>query len=267
MQIKKTNFKNISENELDEIVWRYITFPKFISLLTYGSLWFSKLYILQDQYEGMLPTATKSLMHKNYQKWKETFTSPDSHKQIDEMPDRNVSDGRELTVVNCWFLGNSESQKMWNDYVKNSEGVAIKSTIRKLAIYVYVEPEYSHIGKVKYVNFDSYKMSLYDAHQAPERAFLKSKDFEHEQEIRIATMSIKTAACVNMNGIPYSSEEIAGKNMNNFENPGLYIRVNIEKLFDTIVLAPQAPEWFELLVKRIIELSKLNINIMRSELE
>lgn len=147
------------------------------------------------------------------------------------------------------------------------EGVVIKSTVRKLATHIGVDPNTSYIGKVKYVDFNSHEMTLYEAHQACERSFLKNKDFSHEQEVRISTMSIKTPACVNINGMPYSNEEVAGKNMNNFENPGLYIRVNLEKLLDAIVLAPNAPEWFELLVKRIIQLSELNIIVKRSELE
>ncbi len=266
MQIKKENIKNILEDDLDSTVWRYLTFPKFISLLTYGSLWFPKLNILQDQFEGTLPTQTKKSMQQDNEKWEKIF-SPETHWQIDEMVKRNVKDGRELTVVNCWFLSEEESAKMWNNYVKNNEGVAIKSTIRKLATYVYLEPEFSCIGKVKYINFESHEMSSYKAHQAQERAFLKSRNFSHEQEIRISTMNFKTPACVAMDGIPYTQEQVTGKNMNNFENAGLYIRAHIEKLIDTIVIAPQATEWFELLIKRIIGMSKLNIQIKRSELE
>lgn len=266
MQIKKENIKNISDDELDSTVWRYLTFPKFISLLAYGVLWFPKLNFLQDQLEGILPILSKKSMQQNNEKWKEIFPAAELHWQTDKMADKNVEDGRELTVVNCWFLGEDESEKMWNNYVKNNEGVAITSTVRKLASYIYVDPQFSCIGKVKYINFESHEMNSYEAHQAHERAFLKSLSFTHEQEIRISTMNFKTPACVAMHGIPYTQEQVTGKNMNNFENVGLYIRANIEKLIDTIIIAPQATEWFELLIKRIIEMSKLNIQIKKSEL-
>ncbi len=127
--------------------------------------------------------------------------------------------------------------------------------------------ENSYVGKVKYVDFESHKMSLYDANQAPERAFLTKENFAHEQEIRISSMNIKTPGCVGINGIPYTQQDISGKNMNNFENAGLYIRVNLAKLIDSIVLAPNAPEWFELLIKRIMQLSNLAITIKQSGLE
>lgn len=266
MQIKKENIKNIPENELDGTVWRYLTFSKFISLLAYGSLWFPKLNILQDQYEGTLPNPAKQTLQQSHENWKK-FLPSELHGQIGEMAERNIKDGRELTVVSCWFLGDSESLKMWKDFVTNNEGVAIKSTIRKLATHVYVEPEFSHIGKVKYVDFTSHDMSTYHGSQAHERAFLKSNHLQHEQEVRLVTLSIKTPACVGMDGKPYAPAQVTGKNMNNFENPGLYVRVNIEKLVDSITLVPQANKWFEMLIKRIIEMSKLNIQVKRSGLE
>jgi hypothetical protein len=36
-----------------------MSFPKFISFLFYQSIWFSKLNILQDQFEGMIPKQQK----------------------------------------------------------------------------------------------------------------------------------------------------------------------------------------------------------------
>jgi hypothetical protein len=266
MIINKLN--NLTEADLDFTIWRYLTFSKFISLLTYQALWFSKLNILQDQCEGTLPAPAKINMHEEYQKWKTFFTDPDHHRQIDEMPDRNVEDGRELTVVNCWFLGDHESQRMWNEYVANSEGVAIKSTIRKLCNYVFVYPEFSHIGKVKYVELNKHNMNLYEANQAHERAFLKDKNqYSHEQEIRLVTMNLKTPMCVNMNGKPLTEQEYTGKNMNNFDNPGLYIRVDLSNLINSIILAPHATKWFEMLIRRISELAKLNALVERSQIE
>jgi len=70
-----------------------------------------------------------------------------------------------------------------------------------------------------------------------------------------------------MDGKPLAKEGYTGKNMNNFENSGLYIGVELKKLIDSIVLAPNATKWFELLVKRIMQLSNLAIRIERSGLE
>lgn len=256
---------NLTEADLDLTVWRYLTFPKFISMLTYQALWFSKLKSLQDQNEGILPTPAKINMGKEFQQWKNMFADPTLHRQIDEMPDRNVEDGRELTVVCCWFLGDQESKIMWDQYVGTPEGVAIKSTVRQLIKYVFVWPDFSQIGKVKYVDLRNHNMTLYEANQANERAFLKDMfRFSHEQEIRIVTLSFKTPMCVGMNGKPLTKQEYSGKNMNNFDNPGLYIKIDPVNLINSIVLAPHAPKWFEMLIRRISELAKLNATVEKS---
>jgi len=261
--------KNISETELDLPVWRYLTFPKFISVVTYRALWFAKLNILRDKYEGTLPIATEIQMRQYNERAKKTFNTPEFHRQIDNWPKNIVSSGRELTVVNCWFFGDNESKDMWAKYAGSNEGVAICSSIRMLQNSVNAYPEYSMIGRVQYVDFDNHVMGMYEAHQAQEIALLKKNEeqYKAESEIRIVSMSTKTPWCLNMDGSPLTEEQYAGKNMNNFENKGLYITANLSSLIKFIVLAPGATDWFELLVKRVLKLFKLECPVKRSQFQ
>jgi len=255
-----TNYKNLAENELNLAVCRYLTVPKFINMLAYSTIWFSKLNILQDQFEGMMPTQAKEKMLADSQKWKQVFPE-NLHPQIDGMADRNEQDGRELLVVNCWYLGKADSPKMWKEYGGGSGGIAINSTIRKLAQYVYAWPEYSHIGKAKYVDFDTYEMTPYEANQAHEIAFLKDRKYDGENEVRIVTMNFKHPRCVGMDGEPYTQEECSGKNMNNFENPGLYVGIDFGSLVDSAVLAPGSPDWIKRTIDKIFKMSHLVVSI------
>jgi hypothetical protein len=242
-------------------------FARFISLMTYRALWFSKLNILQDTYEGMIPAKAKRQMHEDNQKYKDQFDTPEFHRQIDSWLDKNEEDSRELLVVSCWFLGESDSERMWREYGGSNEAVAIKSTIGRLARYVLVprDEHVSHLGLVSYVHHDNHEMDAYEAHQGHERAFLKDRErFAHEQEIRIVTLNTKTTSCASMEGKPYTEEEVAGKNMNNFENPGLYVGVQLQGLLTEVVISPTAQDWFEKLVKRIVELSQLPAYVSRS---
>ena len=268
MEKFKLPTKNITESELDSPVYRYLTFTKFISLLTYNALWFSKLNVLQkqDAFEGKIPLVTDVRMKKEHQEEKVFFNSPELHRQIDEWNLRNEEDGAELIAANCWYQSNEESKAMWEKYVGTGEGLAIKSTIKKLSENIYVETQYSVLGKVQYVDMNNHNMSSYKAHQAIERAFLKDESLKNENEIRIATMSFKTPNCINMTGERFSQEDYSGKNMNNFENPGLYVVINIDELIEEIVLAPDAPKWFEHLVRRIVVLSKLKCNVVNSKI-
>jgi hypothetical protein len=260
------NYKNLEQSELDCTVWRYLTFPKYISLLTYGALWFSKLNILTDEFEGAMPIKADAEMLAEHQKYKAIF-GPTFHEQIDTANKKNVEDGRELTVANCWFASELESERMWNEYAGSPEGLAIKSTIRALSQFVFCDPRFSNIGKVRYVDLNSHTMAHYEANQAQERAFLKKLEFCHEQEVRIVTMSLKGPSSINMDGTTPKPEDYQDARMNNFENSGLYIRADLKRLVKSTVLAPGAPAWFELLVKRLVHLSRVGGTVERSMLE
>lgn len=259
--------RSLTQQDLDRTVWRYMPFTKFVSLLTYQAIWFSKLNILQDQYEGQIPSHAKRLMTEEGARWKETFTSPEHHRQIDEWPTTNEANGRELLVVTCWFADEVESSRMWKEYGGSTEAVAVKSTIGRVARHIYVPQDetISHLGYVKYINHGDYKMCLYEASQAIERAFLKDGDqFAHEQEVRLVTMNFKTTYCATPDGFPYPPEQVAGAGMNNFENPGLYIDTNLDGLIAEVVLAPGSQLWFEKLVKRLVSLYGVGASVTQS---
>ncbi len=70
-----------------------------MSLLTYKALWFSKLNQLEDGLEGIIPTPTKMDMQQKNQVWKKTFDTPELHQQIDQFPQTNEENGRELIMA------------------------------------------------------------------------------------------------------------------------------------------------------------------------
>jgi hypothetical protein len=262
------NLRDLKEEDMDLKVWRYMPFTKFISMLTFQAIWFPKLNILQDQFEGTMPAATKTMMESEYQDMKINFP-PETHWQFDQMASKNEDDSRELLLVSCWFLDDIESDKMWQEYGNGNEAVAIQSTVRQLFQNIGVphDKHATHMGRVKYVDHENFMMSSYEANQGHERAFVKdATKFSHEQELRIITLNTKTPYCVKPSGEPYTAIEVQGKNMNNFDQPGLYIRIQFEQLISKIVVSPKAGEWFFLLVKRIIDLNKFKIVVEKSAL-
>jgi len=55
--------------------------------------------------------------------------------------------GRKTLLVNCWFIGKTETQKMWRDYGDGGKGIAIRSTVKRLATSFRInEPVGSFVG-------------------------------------------------------------------------------------------------------------------------
>jgi hypothetical protein len=116
-----------------------------------------------------MPIKADAEMLAEHQKYKPLF-GPAFYEQIDGANKKNVDDGRELTVANCWFA---------SEYAGRPEGIAIKSTIRSLSQFVFCDPRFSNIGKVRYVDLNSHTMTHYDANKAQQRwSFVTNKKSE-----------------------------------------------------------------------------------------
>lgn len=70
-----------------------------------------------------------------------------------------------------------------------------------------------------------------------------------------------------MEGRPYTHAEVEGKNMNNFDNPGLYVGIILEKLITEVVVCPDARDWYAKLVARIVDLSMPKTKVSLSSLK
>ena len=259
--------RHLGEADLKRQVWRYLTFPKYVSMIIYSALWFAKLSTLIDPDEGAMPAIAAREMTEEFLDWEIIKSNAEFIEQIKDSSHRNVKDGRELTVANCWFCSEEESLAMWQQYAGGAEGVAVVSTIELLRRYVYCDPRHSLIGRVQYVDLKSHVMSHYEANQAGERAFLKGNAFAAECEVRMTTLSFRGPMCVNLDGTDMRPDQYSGVRMNNFDSPGLYIKTDLRKMITRTVLAPNAPVFVEQLVRRILHLAGVVSPLERSRLE
>lgn len=146
-------------------VWRYIDLPKLIWTLEQKALYFARLDMLVDAFEGAVtqPTyASQQLEHR-----------PEVFSEF-----RRV-DMRRQTFVNCWRVGDSESEAMWRLYCRGKAGVALQTTYSRLDRSL---SSVLSLGVVQYVDYEV------DIMQAPKNMLSavmhKRKSFEHEREVR-----------------------------------------------------------------------------------
>lgn len=179
-------------------LWRYVDLSKFIAMISKKEIWFSRLDLLGDPFEGALldsdkeafwPLADAFHVLDDFKGNKE-----DIHDELlNDQSKRNEPERRKI-FVSCWHENEHESAAMWKLYLKSDEGVAIRTTRTALEMCVAQSGMTVEVCNVKYVNFSTY-------HRQPgdQRILLKRKSFEHEREVR--AIVVNEPACDSF-GLP-----------------------------------------------------------------
>lgn len=225
-------------------IWRYMDFSKFASILDTSTLFFCRADKFEDKWEGVYP---KSILKK----WKERFPAIPSK-------DRKTYTFEEWVrfkeipshLINCWHQNEEESYPMWRLYSEINKSIAIKSTIKRLEECYHVSDKTVWIGQVDYIDFETWKPpSNLTPRESPIWIFpffLKRKEFVYENEIR---------AIINKRKSEHDNEF------------GIYVKVDLNTLIDSIYISPSSPEWLYSLVKSLLQKYSLeDIKIEKSPL-
>jgi hypothetical protein len=163
----------------DSSIWRYMDLPKFLLLLDHKALYFPLLSELADRWEAVLDHAMRNYITGH-------FLPAASGGVVDSLRDF-VSRG----VVNCWYLGETESVAMWTLYTGTPYGIAIKSTVGRLKTAMRAYNRYIYLGRVKYVDHEAISTSLAPAVESLNafRTVLQERlCYKHECELRAFTV-------------------------------------------------------------------------------
>lgn len=203
-------------------VWRYLDLAKFIWLLENRKLYFPRLDLLSDPHEGSTPHLLASLRNQQLREL-------GGEQLATYITNFNRQNCRSL-YVNCWHLGNAESEAMWRLYCSNDGGVAIQTTYERLVASVENDP-YCYIGSVTYIDYESQGFPLNN--------FLypvmhKRISFAHEQEVRLVKGLDQN--CTPEQGIP----------------PGITIDWAPETTVEAIYVNPYASEFYHDVVCSVV---------------
>jgi len=200
--------------------------------------------------------------HRDMEEW---FPDEERKQQVHRFVEDNEEDGRELIVANCWFIGEHESQKMWDEYVRNDEGVAIRSTAECLAYSLCLSHKSWWMGKVNYVDLANYdRMDIYEGHQAHRRAFLKSEKYASENELRVATMNWVAPGCLNPDGSPQTEKQKSGL-VYSPDRRGILVSTRLAVLMKEVRTAPGTSEWHHNLIGLLVRNANIPCPVVRSE--
>lgn len=195
-------------------------FVSFVDLLQRRKLFFTRIEKLVDPYEGFYSAEMKDVLAGK--------VSKAVIRAAEKFSRRNY-------CVNCWHENEGESAAMWQVYSR-SDGVAVRSTVKRLKESLHNERRRVSISRVHY-----------SSATAPVAAplALKRKSFEHEKEVRMWCLEADRA---------------------NGQENGVYIAVDLEVLLEAVFVSPSTGNWMPQVVQSTIELHGLDIRAVQSKL-
>ena len=223
--------------EPDAILWRYMDFIKFVSLLDTQSLYLARADRLGDPFEGSYPAVNVAARPHIY-------------------PDKMVKQLRAATryapktmFISCWHESAKESAAMWSLYSREYDGIAIQTDFQSLRDSL-LGTESIHIGRVAYID---YGVAAINEGNLFDPFLYKRQEFEHEREARA------------IRWIRSSSEDSSALDVTN-PPKGVLHRVDLSILIKSIVVAPYAEDWFAELVRSVAGRYELGDYVTRSSL-
>lgn len=241
----KEHYVFTQPDDENAIIWRYMDFTKFISLLDKSALFFCRADKLGDPFEGSYTEANVGKLGNEQEQFFESIDDKEAVSQIKEMRHKSESRIRlqmsRFTFINCWHLGKYESAAMWRLYLRSNEGVAIKSTFQRLRDCFCDEEREIYIGLVDYVDYEHYEWPVNNYFYP----FLhKRKSFEYEKELRAIIGEFSRVKEVEIR--PGVKIHTTNPSRPPFRN-GIYAEVDLTILIEEILIAPTSPKWlFEL---------------------
>ena len=238
----------------DAVLWRYMDFTKFVSLLDRSALFFTRADKLGDLFEGTLSGKNKDVFLTNIERL------PLNKEMQLILRDWSPEEGflgwmktlkylRQFTLISCWHMSSHESAAMWRLYSRETDGVAIKTDFSSFKQSL-ISNEDIYIGRINYVD--------YEHHVIPtDNLFFsylhKRQDFNHEQEVRaITTTYPKSVDDINQPPDIYDIDR--------------YYEVDLSLLIQEVIVAPKAQDWLLELVQSVAALYDLKAPVVKSRL-
>ncbi len=227
-----------------------------MSLLDRRALFFCRTDLLGDPWEGSL-TRTEA-----EQRAAQEERNPGT---LVWSPARSRSQVTN-SIASCWHMNHYESMAMWRLYLTGREGVAVKSTYKRL---IESFPEFDgvdkghnadrtskelavHVGVVHYVDYECPHLP-----QVP-KVLRKRKSFEHEREIRAVATETAWGDSPAL--------DVDHQPKTRFEGGGDYVPTDLGTLIEGIYVSPEAPSWFFKLVRSTVRRFELDSRIHQSDL-
>lgn len=237
-----------SQTDNNTLLWRYLSFSKFLDILETSSLYFRRIDCFKDKLEATQPYGAAFFAKSTENPW-QVFGYQCVEKQLEIY--------QNMTFACCWHINSNENPDMWKNYVTEhgNEGVAIKTTFRHLSECFDTERALTNL-KMKYIDYATDFLD-YSYPNYPEYLSIKDKQYEYENELRIITLE------------PHYPE-YDPDTLYLIEKPQIYthkgehIKVRLNKLIEELYLCPNSTDRFKSIVIELLKKCDINVPVVTS---
>lgn len=247
----------------DLVIWRYMDFTKFVSLLETRSIFFVRVAQLDDPFEGSFPVSQSPVERVLGMLPQGVFPEGVT---VEVTPSPGFLDFwslmRSWAMVSCWHAVAHESAAMWKLYTSTNAGVAIRSTVGRLRQALgtpspgppdFFGGDRYHIGMLEYIDYGS---SYIPIANVVAQFFRKRRSFEHEYELRVL-----------LEQYPINADRWPDYSHRQPDDHGKYIPVDLKALIYDIRIPPQAGQWYLELVSKVATRYGIDVEPQQSELD
>lgn len=236
---------HIDSNDMGVPLWRYMDLPKFLDILENKKIFFPKVELFEDKYEGIHNAIGDEDFYDitNHGKLIRTESITDARHEKNSDDLKRYLQGwvdtiREAVGVSCWRLSEHESHAMWKIFLNSNEGVAIKTSITSLTngLGKTRDKQQLMIGKVQYINYQIDKIPIDNIMNS---LFYKNIYFEHEKELRVIVYEQNEE---DLTDFGISLKKVSS---------GILVEFNYKEIIEEILISPYAPSWFYDLVCKV----------------
>jgi hypothetical protein len=224
-------------------IWRYMEFAKFVAMLEYSGVFFSRINRLGDPYEGALSTPTAQMIEAqatdHIMRWREGSLK--------------------YVVVSCWHMNYHESAGMWKLYSNCDNAIAIRSTYPALRACL---GGHVQVGVVKYLDYANERMPNED--QLLDAIMHKRKSYEHERELRAVNWIAPSDVMKSRH--EEGEDAQASSLLPAPPEHGVWETLDLNCLIDRVYTSPMADHWLRELVQRLCARYGLQKEIERSRI-
>jgi hypothetical protein len=282
-------------------LWRYMSLPKYLSLLQKNALFFSNLEHMAgtDPFEGTLPR--QRFQHREWTsvadvpaELRESLpgflrpgeegveTALEHYKKHRERRIRQAYAYRRSCFVNCWHLSAHESSAMWDVYSRRDEGIAVVSSEERIANALSGCELEVFGGKIVYGDYTDEQFVIDDSnafnpmlhkrqsysYEAEYRLVYKDPNVTHKKiyaengVFRWGEIAILDDTNVGTTIVPRTEEEIEEF----IPPPGMELPCDVQALIEKVYVSPLAPAWFHDAIKNASSTYGLCVPIIKSDL-